>query len=55
MCPFDALHWVPVPDEPAADAGGDATAGLVAERDVLAELVARVPAPQPPEPAGTDT
>ncbi|GAB2923942.1 hypothetical protein GCM10027047_21250 [Rhodococcus aerolatus] len=51
VCPFDALHWVAQPDDPAISASGDgAAAALVAERDVLAELVARVPAPLPPEP-----
>ena len=48
VCPFDALHWAPVHDYPGVSAtGDDAVAGLVAERDVLAELVTAVP-PAPP-------
>ena len=46
VCPFDALHWSPAHDYPGVDASGHAAvADLVAERDVLAELVAGVPPP----------
>jgi NADH-quinone oxidoreductase subunit I len=46
VCPFDALHWSPEHDHPGVDAAGErAVAELVAERDVLGELVARVPPP----------
>ena len=46
VCPFDALHWVPGPAGAGVSADGDgAVAELVAERDVLGELVARVPPP----------
>lgn len=46
VCPFDALHWSPAYDYPGVDASGHgAVAELVAERDVLAELVTGVPPP----------
>ena len=46
VCPFDALHWSPAYDYPGIDAAGDgAVAELVAERDVLAELIVEVPPP----------
>lgn len=46
VCPFDALHWTPEHDYPGVDAAGQrAVAELLAERDVLTELVATVPPP----------
>lgn len=50
VCPFDALHWTPTLDHPGVAASGEgAVAELVAERDVLGELVAQVPPPVAPD------